>query len=93
MNIEFGNSTPFIEKTAFDETAWYENQPEGVVYAGLVAYTNKGTLPENVTIKEGTKVIMSWLFNPRDPRDSRETLKSITIPNSVSNIGEYAFYD
>ena len=93
MNIDFGDSTPFIEDTAFDETAWYNKQPDGIVYAGLVAYTIKGTLPENVTIKDGTKVIMSWLFNPRDPWDSRETLKSITIPNSVTTIGEYAFFD
>ena len=74
---------------AFGGTAWYNNQPDGLVYAGKVAYIYKGTMPSNTSIvlKEGTLGITEAAFQ------GCTGLTSITIPDSVTSIGKYAFYD
>lgn len=73
---------------AFDETAWYESQPDGIVYLGKVAYKYKGTMaPEtSITIKDGTLGIAGGAF--RNCSD----LMSINLPASVKVIGESSFY-
>ena len=70
---------------AFDGTAWYENQPDGLVYIGNILYTYKGEMPENthIDIKEGTVGIANAAFG------GQSSLSSITIPNSVKHIGCY----
>lgn len=72
---------------AFAGTAWYNNQPDGLVYAGKVAYSYKGEMPNNtqITIKYGTTEIADDAFS------QCVGLTSITIPNSVTSIGAYAF--
>ena len=87
-SIEIPNSVTSIEGDAFNETAWYDNQPDGVVYAGNVAYKYKGTIPENtkVTLLEGTKCIAKDAFS------DCTGLTSIEIPSSVNSIGHKAFY-
>ncbi len=86
-SVTIPNSVTSIGNWAFDGTAWYNNQPEGLVYAGLVAYKYKGTMPANtsITIKEGTLGIGDYAFSNCDG------LTSITIPNSVTSIGNNAF--
>ena len=88
-NVEIGNSVTSIGSEAFSGTAWYDNQPDGVVYAGKVLYSYKGTMPSNtsITIKEGTLGIANFAF------EDCTGLTSIEIPNSVTSIGKYAFYD
>lgn len=85
-NITFPNGATRIMVLAFHGTAWYNNQPDGLVYAGKVAYMYKGTAPEGtqVTIKQGTLAIAECAFE-----DCR--ISSITIPGSVVSIGEWAF--
>lgn len=85
--VKIPNSVTSIGSYAFDKTKWYENQPDGLVYAGLVLYIYKGTMPANtnVEIKEGTKGIAEEAFM------NCSGLTSITIPNSVTNIGAQAF--
>ena len=41
---------------AFVGTLWYNNQPDGVIYAGKVAHSFKGTMPSgtHITIEDGT---------------------------------------
>ena len=36
-SVTIGNSVTYIGVGAFDDTAWYNNQPDGLVYAGLLA--------------------------------------------------------
>ena len=37
-NIEFPKSLESIGREALDNTAWYKNQPDGVVYVGDILY-------------------------------------------------------
>ena len=85
--IQIPESVTTIGGRAFDGTAWYGNQPDGVVYAGKVAYKYKGEMPENsiIEIKDGTISISLEAFN------GYVGLTHISIPNSVTTIGEGAF--
>ena len=86
-SITIPNSVTSIGSSAFYGTAWYNNQPDGLVYAGKVAYKYKGTMPSNtsVSIKDGTLGIGDYAFF------SCSGLTSVTIPNSVTIIGDCAF--
>ena len=87
-SIEIPNSVASIGYDAFRGTVWFDNQPDGIVYAGKVLYAHKGTMPENtsVTVKEGTLSITDEAFN------GCTGLASIEIPSSVTKIGFDAFY-
>ena len=87
-SIEIPDSIPFVGGRAFAGTPWYDNQPNGLVYIGLVAYCYKGDMPSstNIVIKEGTLEIADGAFYEQGQ------LTSIVIPNSVTYIGDIAFF-
>ena len=86
-SVTIGGSVTSIGNDAFYNTAWYNNQPDGLVYAGKVAYKYKGTMPSNTSIvlKEGTLGIAGYAFS------DCTGLTSVTIPDSVTSIGSDAF--
>ncbi|MBQ2291428.1 MAG: leucine-rich repeat domain-containing protein [Paludibacteraceae bacterium] len=90
--ITFPNSLKTVGSYAFSFTAWYNNQPNGGVYAGNVFYKYKGDIPKNTSfvIKEGTISISPDAFI-KENRRIDYGLVAVAIPNSVEIIGEYAF--
>ncbi|MGN1457516.1 MAG: leucine-rich repeat protein [Acutalibacteraceae bacterium] len=96
-NITFPAKSIEIGYDVFEDTAWYKSQPNGIVYIGKVAYGYKGELPENthIVIKNGTEAIADQAFAEMDYSESGlsggSKIKSVTIPNTVKQIGSYAF--
>ena len=87
-SITIPSSVTSIGSYAFNNTAWLNSQPDGLVYAGKVLYTYKGTMPANTVlnnIRADTIAIAERAFN------YRTGLTDITIPSSVTAIGEGAF--
>jgi hypothetical protein len=86
-SITIPASVTSIGSEAFDDTPWYENQPDGIIYINNILYEYKGIMPEGtaVDIREGTVSINDGAF------EDNINLTSITIPNSVTSIGNWAF--
>lgn len=71
-----------ITDRAFEETAWFKNQPDGMVYAGKVFYKYKGKFSGGeIRLKDGTTGIA------RGALIECENITNIVIPESVSSIG------
>ena len=89
-SLTIPNSVISVGEGAFDNTDWYYNtHPDGLVYAGRVAYKYKGTMSANtsIIIDQGTTEISPSAFS------GCSGLTSISIPNSVMSIGNNAFRD
>lgn len=83
-----GNNIDYIDSTAFENTAWINNQNDGVVYIGKILYCYKGEMPSNttITVKDGTERIEAGAFA------GKKELIGVVLPNSVKMLEEGAFY-
>ena len=88
-NIEIPDTLEKIGGNSFAGTKWYDNQKDGVVYAGKVLYRYKGTAPKDTTIdvKKDTKSISSFAF------ENQVNIKKITLPEGMTSIGDFALYN
>jgi hypothetical protein len=78
------NSVIFIGNGVFDSTAWLDNQPNGLIYKDNALLGYKGNSPSgNLEIKDGTRLV-TGLTGSR--------LTSVTFPNSLTCIGNSAFF-
>lgn len=86
-SVTISDNMEYIGTDCFKKTAWYNNQPDGMIYVGKIAYKYKGEMPEgtNMVIKDGTLCIAGKAFA------SCTGLKSVIIPSSVTTIGSGAF--
>lgn len=86
-DINFPDTLRYVGSgSLFGGCPWYDNQPDGVIYAGKLALVYKGGCPSKVTLKAGTKAINRSCFY------GCEELENVVIPNSVEYIGKSAFY-
>lgn len=73
-----------IGEAAFGATAWYDSQPDGVIYIGNIACDKKRTIAEEIVIRSGTKAIAEGMFD----ESYTSKLSSVIIPDSVMEIGK-----
>lgn len=85
--INYNETAVWTAPSAFVETAWYNSQPDGIVYHGKSACAYKGDFAATETVKDGTTIIVDGLFY------GDEVLTSINLPDSVEYIGDMAFED
>ena len=85
-SVTIPTSVTRIGKGAFLGTGWYENQVNGLLYLDKWLLGYKGDRPVGeLRIAEDTKGIAGSAFS------SCSGLASVTIPNSLTTIGESAF--
>ena len=85
-SIHIPNSVTSLDATAFNNTGWFNNQPDGcILYLDGWCLGPKGEAPVVVNIDEGTLRVAERAFM------ECETLISVTLPNSMISINPNAF--
>ena len=76
-----------VRHNAFKGTGWYAAQPDGVTYAGYVAYDYKGTMPEHyhLVLRDSIVGIHQYAFY------NQKNLEKVTLPFSVYDLGGWCF--
>ena len=87
QSVNFPSSVTKVSTNALYESGWYDNQADGVLYLGTMAYGYKGEMPDNCNIhfEDGTTIINESAFS------GYLNLAGIFIPESVDTICSTAF--
>ena len=88
-SVTIPDSITSIGYSVFSDTAYYKNESNwdnGVLYIGKHLVEAKISISGAYTVKEGTKTIAEVAFL------NRTKITDITIPKSVTSIGDKAFY-
>ena len=86
LDISFPESLEDVMGGALYECAWYNNQPDGLVYVGNLLYRYKGIAPVGtIEVREGTKAILDFAFS------QQSNIQSVVLPNSVTSVHIKAF--
>lgn len=79
----------------FENTKWFENQKDGIVYLGKIAYCYKGNMPKNTTLtfKNGTYAVSSGFISEHNSTThfKQPNLVKVVLPKSCKFIGSEAF--
>lgn len=82
--IKFHKGITKIGSNAFENTAWYNNQADGLLYLNNWLIGSKGEFTqESLNVEEGTIGIADGA--------SFRNLTTVVLPQSLAYIGEYAF--
>ena len=87
-DIQFSSNLNSMGLEIFEETAWFANQPDGLVYINdSLLYVYKGEVPADtpIEVKEGCTYIGYAAFM------GQSNLTSITLPETVKTIEGFAF--
>ena len=84
-DITFSKNLCEVGNEAFGGTAWFDNQPDGLVYTGPVAYRWKGEYTGPYELPEGVRSIAAYCFF------DTKGLQQLTIPASVESVKTAAF--
>lgn len=88
-DIKMSKNILSLGYSIFDNTYWYNNQPDGIIYLDSALYGYKGNMLSNtvINVKDGTRIIAGFCFA------DCANLVDVNIPDSVINIGYDAFRD
>ena len=86
-DIAFTQSLRLIGHEAFRDTVWFSAQPDGIVYAGPIAWRVKGDVRNitEVSIRSGTIKLYADLFR------NATALSRVTLPDTLTEIDDRAF--
>lgn len=87
-SITIVNQNVAMDYGVFQDTPWYDSQPNGLVYIGSILYEYKGNAPANtaLSISPTTTSIAGKAFY------GQNGITSINLPNTLKSIGEHAFF-
>ena len=85
--VTIPNSVITIGAECFENTPWYNNQTDGLVYAGRTAYKFKGSMSSNtvIALKDNTVSVSPYAFQ------NCANLKQVVFNDGIEVIGDYAF--
>lgn len=85
-SIKASDSLCSVGAFSFSGTAWYDSQPDGVVYIGRVAVGCKGSTASQITLAENTVSIADRCFY------GCKSITSVTLPQGLETVGREAFF-
>ena len=88
-SLSIPNSVIVIGESAFHGTAWYNNQPNGILYLSDCCLGYKGNKPTGLlNLQNNTRLISGGAFI-----SCKGLTGNLVLPDSVISIGEMAFFN